>query len=127
MSASAASQGSLLLLELRGAKPLTAVTGTWTDKEIPFWQAQATATKETPRWRAFLGLDLELVAGDHQLGVTAKSTTGDAVTCSATIAVKAGRFATEKLKVAPNFVEPNPEQLAKAEEDRKNSAKSSLR
>jgi murein DD-endopeptidase MepM/ murein hydrolase activator NlpD len=30
----------------------------------------------------------------------------------------AGKFTTERLKVAPNFVEPNPEQLARAEEDR---------
>ena len=33
--------------------------------------------------------------------------------------MKAGKFATEHLKVAPNFVEPNPEQLAKAQEDSK--------
>jgi murein DD-endopeptidase MepM/ murein hydrolase activator NlpD len=118
-SASAASQGSLLLLELRGAKPLTAVTATWTDKEIPFWPAPATATKEASLWRAFLGLDLEQAAGGYKLGVTAKSAAGDAVTCGATIAVRAGKFATEKLKVAPNFVEPDPEQLAKAHEDSK--------
>jgi murein DD-endopeptidase MepM/ murein hydrolase activator NlpD len=118
-SAPAASQGSLLLLELRGAKPITSVTATWTEKEIPFWPAQATATKETPLWRAFLGLDLEQAAGEYKLGVTAKSETGDAVTCGATIAVRAGKFATEKLRVAPNFVEPDPEQLAKAREDSK--------
>jgi murein DD-endopeptidase MepM/ murein hydrolase activator NlpD len=118
-SAPAASQGSLLLLELRGAKPLTAVTATWTEKEIPFWPAQVAATKETSLWRAFLGLDLEQAAGEYKLGVTAKSETGDSVTCGATIAVRAGKFATEKLKVAPNFVEPDPEQLAKAREDSK--------
>jgi murein DD-endopeptidase MepM/ murein hydrolase activator NlpD len=118
-SAPTASQGSLLLLELRGAKPLTTVNATWTGKEIPFWPAPTTAATETSRWRAFLGLDLEQAAGDYKLGVTAKSATGDAVTCGATIAVRAGKFATEKLKVAPNFVEPDPEQLAKAREDSK--------
>jgi murein DD-endopeptidase MepM/ murein hydrolase activator NlpD len=117
VSAPAASQGSLLLLELRGGKPLTAVTATWTDKEIPFWQAHATAEKESSRWRAFLGLDLEQAAGEYKLVVSAKSAAGDAVTCGATIAVRAGKFATEKLKVAPNFVEPNPAQLAKAHDD----------
>jgi murein DD-endopeptidase MepM/ murein hydrolase activator NlpD len=32
--------------------------------------------------------------------------------------VQEGKFATESLKVAPNFVEPNPEQLARAEAER---------
>ena len=39
------------------------------------------------------------------------------------ITVSAGKFATEQLKVAPNFVEPNPEQLAKAAEDQQKTAR----
>ena len=31
--------------------------------------------------------------------------------------MRAGKFVTESLAVAPNFVEPNPEQLARAEEE----------
>jgi murein DD-endopeptidase MepM/ murein hydrolase activator NlpD len=119
VSAPAASQGSLLLVEVRSTKPLAAVAGTWTDKDVPFWQANAAAAKGTYRWRAFLGLDLELAAGEYKLGVSGKSDAGEAVACAATIGVRAGKFATEKLTVAPNFVEPNPEQLAKAQEDGK--------
>jgi murein DD-endopeptidase MepM/ murein hydrolase activator NlpD len=117
VSAPAASQGSLLLVELRSPKPLSEVAGKWTDKEIPFWQSDAAAPKGTFVWRALLGVDLEQAAGEYKLSVTEK--VPGALSCVATINVKAGKFATEKLKVAPNFVTPDPEQLAKAEEDRK--------
>jgi murein DD-endopeptidase MepM/ murein hydrolase activator NlpD len=42
---------------------------------------------------------------------------GEVLSCVASIDVKAGKFKTESLKVAPNFVKPDPEQLAKAEQD----------
>ena len=119
VSAPSAIQGSLLLVEVRSTKPLLEVAGKWTDKEIPFWQSDAAAPKGASVWRALLGVDLEQAAGVYKLGVTEKAAAGDAVSCVASIDVKAGKFATESLKVAPNFVTPDPEQLAKAEEDRK--------
>jgi murein DD-endopeptidase MepM/ murein hydrolase activator NlpD len=117
LSKAAAIQGSLVLAEVRSAKTITGVSGTWVEKTIPFWQADAPGP--TNLWRALLGVDLELTPGDHKLAISGKSESGDALSCYATVAVKAGKFTTEHLKVAPNFVEPNPEQLAKAEEDRK--------
>jgi len=121
LSAPESGQGSLLLAELRSAKPISELTASWDDKEIPFWQAGAPAP--TPKGldvrRALLGVDLEKPAGKFDLTVSAKVEGGDAVQCIAGIAVRAGKFATERLKVAPNFVEPNPEQLARAEEERK--------
>ena len=39
VSAPAASQGSLLIAEVRSAKPLTEVAGKWTEKDVPFWRA----------------------------------------------------------------------------------------
>jgi len=119
VSAPSATQGSLLLVEVRSAKPLSEVAGKWTDKEIPFWQSDAAAPKGASVWRALLGVDLEQAAGEYKLGVTEKAAAGEAVSCVASIDVKTGKFATERLKVAPNFVKPDPEQLAKAEEDRK--------
>jgi hypothetical protein len=39
LSATKSTQGSLLLLEMRGgAKPLSEVKATWDNREIPFWQ-----------------------------------------------------------------------------------------
>ncbi len=119
VSAASANQGGLLLLELRSAKPLSEVAGKWTDKGIPFWQSDAAAPKGTTVWQALLGVDLEQATGEYKLNVSGKSEASEAVRCDAGITVRAGKFATEKLAVAPNFVEPNPEQEAQAAEDSK--------
>jgi len=133
LTAGNSTQGSLLLAEIRSADPLTDVAGTWDEKSIPFWQETAaskptgstgsSAGAFTPKLldlhRALLGVDLEKPPGIYNFVATAKTAAGDALTCKAPLVVKTGKFSTERLKVAPNFVEPNPEQLAKAEEDRK--------
>ncbi len=119
LSAPASSQGSLLLAELRSAKPLAEIAAKWGDQEIPFWQDAAPAAKGLDVRRALLGVDLEKPAGKYDFAVSANTGGASPASCTAAITVVAGKFATERLKVAPNFVEPNPEQLAKAEEDSK--------
>jgi len=119
LSAPASSQGSLLLAELRSPKPLAEIQATWDEKQIPFWQETPPGPKGLDVHRAFVGVDLEKPAGKYDFTVSAKPEGADRASCTAVITVSAGKFATERLKVAPNFVEPNPEQLAKAEEDRK--------
>jgi murein DD-endopeptidase MepM/ murein hydrolase activator NlpD len=118
-----------LQAELLSAAPLSDVSGNWDDKPVSFWQEtpsairSATATRAKSRpldiHHALLGVDLEKAAGSYDLAVTAKTADAAAVACKTPITVRAGKFATERLKVAPNFVEPNPEQLAKAQEDGK--------
>jgi murein DD-endopeptidase MepM/ murein hydrolase activator NlpD len=79
----------------------------------------AADAKPSAEWRALLGVDLEMKAAEYPLNLTAKtadSTT--ALTCGGSVAVKEGKFATESLRVAPNFVQPSPEQLARAEAER---------
>jgi murein DD-endopeptidase MepM/ murein hydrolase activator NlpD len=140
LSASHATQGSLLLAELRSAAPLADVTAKLDDKDIAFWPAvagppKASSTTATPASaksrasstspkpldlrRALVGIDLQKPAGSFDLAVTANTGAANPITCSAAITVRAGKFATENLKVAPNFAQPNPEQLARAEEDGK--------
>ena len=112
-------QGSLLLLELlSAAQPVLQIKATWDNREIPFWQEQKLTDKSPDAWRALLGVDLELKPEGYPLTLTAKTESTEEISCSATIDVRAGTFATESLKVAPNFVEPNPEQLARAEAER---------
>ena len=112
-------QGSLLLLELRSAtQPVVEIKATWDNREIPFWQEPKPDENSPVVWRALLGVDLELKPDDYPLTLTAKTLSADEIPCSAAIDVKEGKFATESLKVAPNFVQPNPEQLARAEAER---------
>jgi murein DD-endopeptidase MepM/ murein hydrolase activator NlpD len=120
ISAATPAQGTLLIAEIRSAKALSDIAGKWTDRDISFWQATgSSAPKGVNIWRALVGVDLEQAAGDFKFDVTGKSADGAAVSCEAPVAVRTGKFPTERLKVAPNFVEPNPEQAAKAAEDQK--------
>jgi murein DD-endopeptidase MepM/ murein hydrolase activator NlpD len=112
-------QGSLLLLELRSAaQPISGVKATWDNREIPFWQESKPSEKSPDTWRALLGVDLALKPEGYPLSLTAKTESAEEIPCSATIVVKESKFATESLKVAPNFVQPDPEQLARAEAER---------
>jgi murein DD-endopeptidase MepM/ murein hydrolase activator NlpD len=119
LNSATSSQGSLLLAELRSPKPLTEIQATWNEKDAPFWRDTEPPQKKMAIYHALVGIDLEKPAGKYDFRVSAKPENSDPASCTAAITVIAGKFATERLKVAPNFVEPNPEQLAKAEEDRK--------
>lgn len=122
VSAATPAQGTLLIVEVRSPDALSGITGKWIDRDISFWQATSIAPnspKSTSIWRALIGVDLEQAAGDYKFSITGKSANGAAITCEAPIAVRVGKFPTEHLKVAPNFVEPNPEQATKAADDQK--------
>jgi murein DD-endopeptidase MepM/ murein hydrolase activator NlpD len=114
LSAPESSQGSLLLVRLKSAKPLAEVKGEWSERSVPFWQETGTLSEE----RGLLGVDLEKAPGKYELKVTGQTTTGETIVCSAPVDVEEGRFATEKLRVGKEFVEPNPEQIKRANEER---------
>jgi len=72
-----------------------------------------------PRAAASLGVDLEKAPGRYELKVTAqKGLPARRLFASANITVRAGKFATERLRVEKEFVEPNPEQVKRANEER---------
>ncbi len=114
LSSPVSSQGSLLLVELKSARPLTEVKGDWGGRSVPFWQENGRAAVHA----GLLGVDLEKAPGPYELKVTAQKAAGEKITCNAVIAVRAGKFATEKLQVGKQFVEPSPEQIKRADEER---------
>ena len=121
LSSPEAAQGTLLLAQIRSAKPLSEVSGRWNDREVPFW---GESLKEHFRSgvylrQALLGVDLEKPAGKYEFTVTAQLPSGERANCRATIEVREGHFATENLTVKKQFVEPNPEQEARAEAETK--------
>src|SRR5256884_7429387 len=115
LSAPESSQGSLLLIEVKSAKPLSEVQGDWGGRSVPFWREVASETRR----KGLLGVDLEKAPGAYALKVTGQTTRGEKMSCSATVTVRKGRFATEKLQVGKQLVEPSPEQIRPAEEDRR--------
>ncbi len=114
LSAPQASQGSLLLIEVRSTKPLVEVQGEWGGRTVPIWQE---AARERQR-KGLLAVDLEKAPGEYELKLTGQTATGEKISCSAMVAVRKGLFATEKLQVGKEFVEPDPEQVKRANEER---------
>jgi murein DD-endopeptidase MepM/ murein hydrolase activator NlpD len=114
LSAPESSQGSLLLIEVKSAEPLAEIKGDWGGRGVPFWREAGAELMQ----KALVGVDLEKAPGNYELTVTGQTGGGEKVTCSAGVEVKLGRFATEKLTVGKQFVEPSPEQVKRADEER---------
>ncbi len=113
LSAPESSQGSLLLIELKSALQLTEVKGDWGGRKVAFWQESG---KEGIQ-RGLVGVDLEKAPGEYELKVTGQTASGEKIVCRAMVEVKKGQFATEKLQVGKQFVEPSPEQIKRANEE----------
>jgi murein DD-endopeptidase MepM/ murein hydrolase activator NlpD len=116
LSASQASQGSLILAVVRSQKPLREVTGKWNERDVYFWEGSSGGARSTRNHvkEALLGVDLEKPPGDYELSVSATAENGEHAECTATLAVRAGKFATESLTVQKQFVEPNEQQAQRA-------------
>src|SRR5713101_5788402 len=114
LSAPVSSQGSLLVVEVKSAKPLAELRGDWGGRSVPFWQDAGRGRVQ----RGLVGVDLEKAAGTYELKVTGQTASGEKISCRAMVAVRKGRFATESLHVENEFVEPNPEQIKRADEER---------
>jgi hypothetical protein len=87
LSAPESSQGSLLLVEVKSAKPIAEMKGEWGGRSVPFWQE---AGAETPQ-KALLGVDLEKAPGEYELTATGQTAEGEKVSCRAKVEVKAVR------------------------------------
>jgi murein DD-endopeptidase MepM/ murein hydrolase activator NlpD len=125
LTAPQASQGSLVLAEIRSRQPLREVTGKWNDRNVYFWKenaapAAARSASSADRRQALLGVDLEKPAGTYDLAVNGTTEAGAPASCTAKLMVVAGKFATERLTVEKQFVEPNQQQAdrAKAEQQK---------
>jgi murein DD-endopeptidase MepM/ murein hydrolase activator NlpD len=114
LSAPESSQGSLLLIDLKSTKPLAEVEGDWGERSVPFWREAAGEAQRT----GLLAVDLEKAPGDYELKITGQIAGGGKMSCSLMVTVRKGLFATEKLQVGKQFVEPSPEQIKRAEEER---------
>jgi murein DD-endopeptidase MepM/ murein hydrolase activator NlpD len=115
VSAGSATQGSLLLAEVSGVNAAGEVKAEWGDRSVPLW-------RETPGSKtlhALLGVDLEKAPGSYEWKLSWTGAGGNPMVCNVPIAVRAGKFPTERLKVEKQYVQPDPEQMKRAEEDQK--------
>jgi len=114
LSAPESSQGSLLLLDLKSAKPLAELHGEWGGRSVPLWSEGASENQR----KGLLAVDLEKEPGEYELKITGQTAGGEKLSCSVMVAVRKGQFATEKLQVGKQFVEPSTEQIKRADEER---------
>jgi murein DD-endopeptidase MepM/ murein hydrolase activator NlpD len=114
LSAPAIPQGGLLLIEVKSTKPLAEVSGEWEGQGVTFWRD----SEDDRQRKGLLGVDLEKAPGEYELKVTGQTASGKKISCSITVAVRRGQYATEKLQVGKQFVEPSPEQIKRADEER---------
>jgi len=108
-------QGSLLLVKVQGKKTLPEIKSEWDSKPIPLWREGS----GTVTLHGLLGIDLELHPAPYEWKVMWTDADGTAQSCSVSLAVRAGKFTTEHLKVENQFVQPNPEQEKRAADDQK--------
>jgi murein DD-endopeptidase MepM/ murein hydrolase activator NlpD len=69
-------------------------------------------------FRGIVGIDFESATGGEDLRVDVEGLCGDAHAAAKRIDVRSGRFAVEKLTVAPGYVEPPESELDRIREDR---------
>ena len=115
VSAGVSAQGSLLFTEVLGPKTVAPFTSNWDGSAIPLWREGDKSTA----WHGLLGVDLEKPPGRYEWKVSWPGPQGNVLTCSVFVTVRSGRFPTERLKVEKQFVQPDPEQQKRAEEDQK--------
>ncbi len=115
LNAGVTAQGSLLLAEVVRIKPVSDFSGDWDGHAIPLWSEG----EKSEILHGLIGVDLEKAPGRYAWKVSWKNATGEERSCSALVTVRAGKFPTERLKVEKQFVQPDPEQQKRAEEDQK--------
>jgi hypothetical protein len=115
VSAGATTQGSLLLAQILSPKPVPSFSGEWDGRATPLWQEDGGPAA----WHSLLGVDLEKPPGRYEWKVSWTGSDSSAFTCSVFVSVRAGKFPTERLKVEKQFVQPDPQQQQRAEEDQK--------
>lgn len=123
LSAPQAAQGNLILAQVQSKNALREVTGKWIDRSVYFWKVNTAkggpAASRIDRREALLGVDLEKPPGTYELSLAATTEDGATAECSAKLVVTSGKFATEKLTVAKQFVEPNEQQASRAVAEQK--------
>lgn len=114
-SAVSAIQGTPLTLEVTLPKGAANPSSEWNARAVPVWQV----ANKPGVYRGLLGIDLETEAGAYPWKLTATSAAGAAITCEDKITVRSAKFPTERLTVDKQYVEPNPDQEKRAEEEGK--------
>src|SRR5262249_50816282 len=112
VKARALQPGEVVRLDIRSDQPVAALTATAFDKPLPVTPAGE------GRWRALLGIDLDVAAGPHDVVFDLRDAAGHHTSQTETLNVEAKSFPTRTLKVDPRFVQPPAAAQRRIEQDR---------
>jgi murein DD-endopeptidase MepM/ murein hydrolase activator NlpD len=105
---------------VKSDSPLTNLKGQAATRALNFWPSNiptsASKTAAPHLYQSVIGVDLDQAPGSYDVSLEATPATGAPLTCQAKFEVTAGHYKVESLKVAPKFVEPDPEDLKLAQE-----------
>ncbi|MBZ5505023.1 MAG: M23 family metallopeptidase [Acidobacteriia bacterium] len=104
--------GSPVLFRVTAPANFKQLRGSFLGQELEFRSSLACHC-----WYAIAGVSLAAKPGTYTLRVEGKSTGEKQITMSYLVAVGAAHYPSSTLKVAPGFVEPPKEALARIEED----------
>lgn len=104
--------GSPVLFRVTAPKQVIALTGNFLGQDLSFRSSQTCHC-----WYAFAGVSLATKPGRYTLRVEGTGQGEKKATMSYAVAVAAAHYPFSTLKVAPGFVEPPKEALARIEED----------
>jgi murein DD-endopeptidase MepM/ murein hydrolase activator NlpD len=115
VAAGPAVQGSLLQVKVVGKKALPDIKSEWDGRDLPLWHERG----DTSTLRGLLGIDLEQHPAAYEWQLSWTGADGLEQSCRVSLLVRAGKFATEHLKVEKQFVQPDAEQQKRAEADQR--------
>jgi hypothetical protein len=116
LTAATALQGTLVQVQVSSTKALPQdVSAEWDGKASPIWYVEG----HSKALHGMVGVDLEKPPGRYDYKISWKDSTGQQKACSAPLIIRAGKFPTERLEVEKQFVQPDPEQQKRAEDDSK--------
>ena len=113
VTARAVQPGEVVRLDITSTRPTTGLTVRAFNKNI------AVTRLGGDRWRALVGIDLDVVADEYPVMIEATLDGGSWVGHVETLAVEAKDFPTRELRVAPRFVNPPPSQLQRIDRERR--------
>jgi murein DD-endopeptidase MepM/ murein hydrolase activator NlpD len=115
LSAGVTTQGSLLEAAVEDGKGLSGITAEWDGRPIPLWSD----SEKSSELRGLIGVDLEKPPGRYEWKVSWPRAGDTVASCAVVVTVRSGKFPVERLKVEKQYVQPDPDQQKRAEDDQK--------
>lgn len=104
--------GSPVLFRVTAPAELTALQGTWSDRKLFFRFAGACNC-----WYAIAGVDLNAAAGKYPLLLEGTDKDNSKLTFTYEVTISEKRYPSTAINVAPKYVQPPAEALARIEEE----------